>query len=222
MSNYFQENKYVVVKEMLSEDVVNIASQYALLDEICNFTSGDTQVPTAHSKYGDLLMESILMHIHPKMEYATGLTLIPTYSYYRVYRPGQDLKPHVDRESCEISTTICFNFNYQGLTDYTWPMFVETSEGPRPLPLEPGDSIIYRGCEVNHWRDKFEAPELSYHVQGFFHFVDANGPYTKFALDERPFIGAKRTKPLDRGDETTIVTPAIQETCSTKSYITRY
>ena len=39
------------------------------------------------------------------MQKETGLQLIPTYSYARIYKKGDILKRHKDRPSCEISTT---------------------------------------------------------------------------------------------------------------------
>ena len=57
---------------------------------------------------------------------------------------------------------------------------------------QPGDLIIYRGCEVEHWRDKFDANYGSYQVQAFFHYIDKNGPYyPKFKFDGRPSLGRK-------------------------------
>ena len=191
----FKENKYVGVKEMLTSDVVDIASRYALINELTQFSKESSdlhdaaQVPNAHSKYADPLMESILQYIQPSMEYATGLKLFPTYSYFRVYRPGQDLKPHIDRPACEISTTISFRRNYMQSDQEIWPIWVTSKDGRKAFHLDEGDALIYRGCEIEHWREMFEAPEGSYHIQGFFHFVDANGPNANEKLDGRLFIG---------------------------------
>jgi hypothetical protein len=51
-------------------------------------------------------METLLMKMLPIMKERTGLDLIPTYSYARVYEKGAILKRHKDRPSCEISTTL--------------------------------------------------------------------------------------------------------------------
>ena len=48
---------------------------------------------------------------------------------------------------------------------------------------------IYRGIELEHWREKFEAPEGSWHVQAFLHYVDANGPHSEWEYDKRISIG---------------------------------
>lgn len=211
----FKEDKYVAVKSMISEDIVDIGTRYALIDEMTRFSDeastqeGAAQVPGSHSKYADPLMESILQYIHPSMEYVTGLTLYPTYSYFRVYRPGMDLKPHTDRPACEISTTISFRYNYLGNKQQSWPIWVSGKNGPKPFSLEPGDAVVYRGCEIEHWREELDAPEGSYHIQGFFHFVDANGPYADERLDKRLFIGQPKSPDV----------PAVKTATLGKSYI---
>ncbi len=68
-------------------------------------------------------------------------------------------------------------------------MYVQSKDGPLGLGLEPGDAIVYRGCEIEHWREQLSAPEYSYHIQAFFHYVDANGPNADQQLDKRLFIG---------------------------------
>jgi hypothetical protein len=201
----FNEKKYQPIKEILSPDIVSLVTQYALLDEMTNYTAEGTneQVPGAHSRYADILMESLLMKLKSSIEFVTDKKLLPTYSYYRVYRPGHDLKPHTDRPACEYSVTVSFGQNYQNETGkYSWPMFVEGT----PVHLEPGDAIVYKGCEANHWREKFSAPEYSYHIQGFFHYVDENGPYASEVLDKRTFIGQPKT-------------PNLKQNIPNKSYI---
>jgi hypothetical protein len=148
-------------------------------------------VQNAHSVYSDTLMETMMHFLHPHLEKNTGLELCPTYTYYRVYRPGMILEKHTDRESCEISTTICFGFNYiHSDPDYRWGMYVGDD---KLIKQNPGDIIAYRGCEVEHWRKPFDAQEGSWQVQAFFHFVNKSGPfYPEFAYDKRPGIGFKQ------------------------------
>ena len=191
-SEKFKNDKYLKLEGLISVDLCRIATKYALLKEETEFSpeTANEQVANAHSVYSDTLMETILHFLLPHMEKNTGLSLCPTYTYYRVYRPGMDLKPHIDRESCEISTTVCLGFNYLGKnSDYRWGMYVH----PNNLILQnPGDLIIYRGCEISHWRDVFDAEYGSFQVQAFFHYIDKNGPFfPEFAYDKRPGIGWK-------------------------------
>jgi hypothetical protein len=57
----------------------------------------DIQVPGAYSIYGDLVMETMLINIIPNIKEKTGLDLVPTYSYARIYEKGHKLDRHKDR-----------------------------------------------------------------------------------------------------------------------------
>ena len=193
----FKNKGYTRVNGVLTKDIVDIVTQYALFDELQNLSpeknpaGNNAQVPDAHSKYADPLMETILLHVRTAVEKNTGLELSPTYSYFRVYRNGDELIPHKDRPACEISTTICFGFSYDD--SYNWPIYMEGES----VDLKPGDMVAYRGCDLKHWREKFMPKEKHYHVQGFFHYVDKNGPHADWKFDKRDNLGINK-KMLDR------------------------
>jgi hypothetical protein len=189
MSNpeLFKQQKYLDLKGLVPKDLCKIATKYALLKEEFEFspeTGVTAQVQNAHSVYSDTLMETMMHFLHPHLEKNTGLELCPTYTYYRVYRPGMILEKHTDRESCEISTTICFGFNYiHSDPDYRWGMYVGDD---KLIKQNPGDIIAYRGCEVEHWRLPYDGEEQT---QVFLHYVDAEGPHSNQHLDGRPMLG---------------------------------
>lgn len=178
----FQKKGYTVVKNVVSKELCDFVTQYALFNEMQDFTAGDEQTPAAHSKYADPAMETTLLQLQATIEESTKLELYPTYSYFRVYRNKDELKPHLDRPSCEISVTLCFNYNYQ---NYSWPIFMNGF----PVVLEPGDLVIYRGLDVKHWRLPLSVEEDVWHIQGFFHYVDVNGPHSEWKWDKRGSIG---------------------------------
>ena len=64
---------------------------------------------------------------------------------------------------------------------YNWPMYVENN----PINLNPGDILIYKGCEVEHWRDKFIGLN---HAQAFLHYNNIDGPFNN-KYDGREFLG---------------------------------
>ena len=144
----------------------------------------DKQIPNTYSHYADIVMETLLEKIKPVMEENTGLKVLPTYTYARIYKKGDILKRHKDRPSCEISTTI-------NLGGDSWPIYLEPSgekgkEGIK-VNLNPGDMLIYRGCELEHWREAFEGDNCG---QVFLHYNEANSPEgQKNIYDGRPFIG---------------------------------
>lgn len=190
----FKEKGYCIIKNAISQELRDFITQYALFDEMQDFAGNDQQVPDAHSKYSDPAMESMLLHLLPLMEENTGLKLYPTYSYYRVYRDGDSLEKHTDRNSCEISTTLCFNFSYDK-DEYQWPIYMDGYK----VVQNPGDMVIYRGIDLEHWREKFQSPNNdSWQVQGFFHFVDADGPNAGWKYDKRTSVGEIGPKEIAR------------------------
>ena len=144
----------------------------------------DQQVPETYSHYSDIAMETLLEKLVEPMSKETGLNLIPTYSYARIYKKGDVLKRHKDRYSCEVSMTM-------NLGGDPWPIYLEPSgetdkEGVK-IDLEPGDALIYRGCEVEHWREAFEGENCG---QVFLHYNDASGENAEEnRYDTRPFLG---------------------------------
>jgi len=207
--NMFGTAGYAIVKNIINNETAQLVAQYALFDLAQNYNltkAGDGQIPGTHFKYADPMMEALLLKLHSAIEHSTGLELFPTYSYYRVYKPGDILDKHIDRPSCEVSVTICIGFDYKDLNNtYHWPIYMNGT----PSILNVGDGAIYRGCDVDHWRDKFEVPEGSWQVQAFFHYVDANGPYAELKFDKRPSIGYRQP-----------AQPANQLPVSNKKYVT--
>ena len=111
------------------------------------------------------------------MEKHTGIKLSPTYSYARIYKEGDVLARHKDRYSCEISTTM-------NLGGDEWPIYLEPNI---KVTLKPGDMLMYRGCDLEHWREPFEGENCG---QVFLHYNDASGKDSeKNKYDGRPMIG---------------------------------
>jgi len=212
----FKTKKYQVIREALSKELANFIFNYMMLQrDAVDFMMknnklnpynpfigkrDDAQIPGAYSKYGDWVMETLLMFMIPIMKAKTGMDLVPTYSYTRLYEKGNILKRHKDRPSCEISTTL-------HLGGDEWPIFLDPSGqnfvvdeyknihkpgAPKGIQvdLKVGDMLIYSGCELEHWREPFEGTVCS---QVFLHYNHANGPYAKTNLfDKRPILGVTK------------------------------
>jgi hypothetical protein len=109
-------------------------------------------------------METLLENLLPLMEKNTGLKLNPNYSYARIYKKGDILKRHKDRFSCEISTTL--NLGGDPWTIYLEPSGKEGLKGIK-VDLKPGDMLVYRGNELEHWREEFKGENCA---QVFLHY----------------------------------------------------
>ena len=164
------QKKYKYVKNMLSPDMVEFLTSYSLK----NFTKGDSQAPLSsanHSRNSDIYGH-IIHYLLPIMEKETNLKLKPIYSYNRIYLGGSELTKHKDRPACEISASITLKYFYQD-ADYKWPLCM----GDIPIVIKTGDGVIYKGCEIPHWRPVFNQPKEYWHHQLFIHYVDLNGPF---------------------------------------------
>lgn len=176
----FDKKKYVHVQHMLDGPLLEVAYQYALMRARNNdMQDGDFQVENTPVAHGDRLMETLLEYLRPKVEQATGKSLLPTYSCFRVYKNGDDLARHTDREACEVSMTVTLGFK----ADKPWPIMVGNKIFSKSIDMQPGDAVIYKGCELAHWRKTFHG---EHHAQVFLHYVDANGPYTDWIYNKRP------------------------------------
>jgi hypothetical protein len=197
----FKKNNYKIVRNAISQELCYFLYKYVNLKKKVfdilsqtNYISKyddsygvhhDPQVPDAHyTHYADIAMENLLNLLRPIMEKHTKLKLVETYSYLRIYKKGNELKRHKDREACQISCTL-------NLGGDIWPIFVEPSgkinKKGKKIILYPGDLMIYKGFEIEHWREPFEGNSCS---QVFLHYNDVNSNYKeKYKFDQRPFIG---------------------------------
>ena len=214
----FKKNKYQIIRGAISKEVAEIAYRYLQISAEADYwmlnngvthasnkligNFNDPQVPNSYAKYSDRLMETLLVKTIDVMQKKTGLKLVPTYSYTRLYRKGNILQRHKDRPSCEISTTL-------NLGGDNWPIFIDPTGSNNVIDeyknihkpgapkgvkvdLKPGDMLIYSGCELEHWREPFEGDLCG---QVFLHYNHADGRFAKSNLyDKRPMLGIVKTR----------------------------
>ena len=211
----FKKNKYAVIKKAIDKDLaIFIANYFAMKKQVYNtcinaryispyekmlgyYESEHEQIPNTYSCYADIAMETLLLKCQPIMEKTTGLKLSPAYTYARLYKKGDFLERHKDRFSCEISATM-------NLGGDEWPIYLSPHENvgyvnSKPgvtfasnakgvkVDLKPGDMLVYRGCELEHWREKFKGKECT---QVFLHYNNrkTQGAITNM-FDKRPHLG---------------------------------
>lgn len=148
---------------------------------------GDEQVYGSYTYYNLAEVNIILGVLLPRISKETNKNLFPTYSYCRIYNNGDELKKHRDRKACEWSVTI--NLSQSD----PWPIYIENSV----FDIQPGDGVIYKGCDVTHWREPFKGTE---YIQIFLHYVDTDGPFNDQILDfhtnskQKPELDLRITK----------------------------
>jgi len=204
--NAFDLKKYVHLQGFLNKD--NCAQLVTELHKLVDAgnTRKDEQCPLSQAIHGAPVFDSLLEQLVPNFEQASGKRLYPTYAYARLYAPGDELKIHTDRPSCEISATLTLGFEGD-----VWPIwmadYVEENQGREvtvqdgdkkwianeaEIKMDVGDAVLYRGMDKVHWRGPYK--EGKWQAQVFLHYVDADGPHAEWKYDKRPKL-SHHTKP---------------------------
>jgi len=209
----FKKNKYTVIRQAISKDLATFIANYFSMQKqvydtcrknkyispyetiIGHYEGKDEQIPNTYCQYSNIAMETLMLKCQPKMEEITGLKLYPAYTYARIYKKGDELKRHKDRFSCEISTTM-------NLGGDDWPIYLDPTNTDIPDPnkkyipvgnkgvkinLKQGDMLVYSGCLLEHWRNKFKGKEC---IQAFLHYNNRKTPGAKDNMfDKRQHLG---------------------------------
>ena len=213
-NEFFDRNGYLIIKNLC--DPKKLFHPVPELRGQLNYRSKDLN-DFKHIEVEGQVEGSIARYWHPQyrdvhtkirliLEQAIGRKLYNTYYYDRFYFPGQALTIHADRPACEISVSVHVSTNLKE----NWPIWIKTpdtfadnskmnlvSKGEnRSVDLEPGDGMVYKGCERPHWRDpmpglletsieraKGNSDHSLYYHQIFFHYVLQDGQRAHYAWD---------------------------------------
>ena len=213
----FEKNGYLFMKDLwdpkeLYSPVPKETGQYTYWgkkEDQFNRAPVEAQVEGSTSRYWHPQYRAIHSGIRQKLEKAIGCKLFNTYYYDRFYFPGQELSKHADRDACEISVTVHIGTNLPE-PQSKWPICIKTPDTytdedkteilvpgeERSVVLEPGDGMVYKGCERPHWRDPMPVPRRRkrdiilrrpetewYYHQIFFHYVLQDGMRAHCAWD---------------------------------------
>jgi hypothetical protein len=186
----FARQHYAVVRSIVAEPLLGFLWRHVLQ----RVAQGDLpisgeQVPGTPAGYGDLVMEHLLERLRPEAQDICALSLFPTYSMVRLYKHGDVLPPHQDRPSCEVS----FSLNMGQEPAEPWPLWIRGATGPAAVVLQPGDAVLYRGIECEHWRDRYDGVRLA---QVFLHYVDQHGPHASWRYDKRDGLALTHLLPI--------------------------
>ena len=209
----FKKKGYVHLKDFLHKD-----SCKELADELKklvseNKTVKDLQCPKSQAIHGTVTFDKLLEDLTSNFEQASGLKLFPTYSYARFYNSqDEELKVHRDRPACEISATLTLDFEGD-----VWPIYMgahEDKSNATEIKMKIGDAVMYRGCDIYHWRESYK--EGKWQAQVFLHYVDQNGPHAEWKYDKRESLGlsktiCEQTNQVDRFDDCYLVRDAVSE-----------
>jgi|TARA_R110002096_G_scaffold351740_2_gene544757 hypothetical protein len=162
--------KYQIMRGLIPSDSAHILCSNMMCEVLQNNVKRGKGFPSAeHEKTLNIRENDSLFLLHSlltsKVEEVTGnVKLYPTYYYARTYLKDSDMFAHKDRPPCQNSLTMNLG------QSHNYPFFIEYEDGKyEEINLKPGDAVIYKGCEWNHYRPVFEG---DWYTQVFLHWVD--------------------------------------------------
>jgi hypothetical protein len=182
----------------MNRDIIILRN--AVPPEICKFTAIEYEIfeeayralypgqdpsdmcRNSFARYAPLPFETLSVYLQPLIEKEVGMNLYPTYSYARIYYNGSELSKHKDRQSSEITVSVCIE---KDTTE--WPLFIQNeNEKTYSVNLSQGDLVIYSGKKHLHWREPFPGTKQ---IQAFLQYVDSQGESQHLKYDTRPALG---------------------------------
>ena len=200
---FFKDYGYVYIPNMIANPeqiycpvpLTRGTLNYGSVDKFVH-ESVEKQVEGSLSRYNYPPFKKLHSLVKNEVENILDMRLYPTYYYDRFYFVNQKLERHTDRPACEISVTLQISTN----KEEPWDIWFNTYKKENVnILMNNGDSCIYRGCDLPHWRhpleskyNKFEnfyrklkkLDDDTYHHQVFFHYVNADGPCLQYAFDQ--------------------------------------
>jgi hypothetical protein len=161
------QNNYLYVPSFVKQDeAIKLSKEFK--EHCIKFNlQGDPQAQNSHSMYNFMPFVRLLVGRVSQVSELLGEEVLPTYTYARVYKNDSELLRHRDRPACEISLTLNLS------KDTDWPIYFQRPDkSETSVELEPGDAVMYLGCQADHWRNKFEGQEC---IQLFLHYVRSYG-----------------------------------------------
>ena len=175
MNNQLEKNCHQIVRGFMNEDrASSLYKDFMKFNHLYRL-AGDSQVPRSSALYNYLPAIEVLTHSTQKISEIVKESLLPAYSYSRIYKNKAELKRHIDRNSCEVSVTLHLG------GDMPWDIWIQPpKQEARPVSLQPGDAMIYLGVKAPHWRKPYEG---NHYAQFFLHYVRTYGNLADYFFD---------------------------------------
>ncbi|HMD32573.1 MAG TPA: hypothetical protein VKG84_11740, partial [Candidatus Acidoferrales bacterium] len=136
------------------------------------FPLGDDQSKLRHFAHNEPVARFFHHQLAGAISRIAGEPVKPSYVYFASYQGGAELEKHTDRAQCEFSITFCLDFTPEPVSTTDWPIHLSTPEGTVTVYQAIGDALLYRGCEVPHYRKQLRGDATSSSL--FLHYVPAD------------------------------------------------
>lgn len=179
MNQQLLDNNYLSIPNFISVSEANELAEWMFRQEKLNELQEDPRHDIGlygKAVYNGIPFVNLLVKKVLEVSKLCGEDVLPTYAYSIIYKERSKLIRHTDRDACEISLSV----NLQK-SESPWPLWIQKPNKEEvSFNLEPGDAVLYLGCEADHWRDELKSGSL---VQVFLHYVLTNGSRSKAFFD---------------------------------------
>jgi len=189
VEQHFAKHGWAYVPNLVDKYECEMLTNHLHLMNDAGKMKADRHCPLSTGMYGDPVLDNFLELNRSKISKLVNISLLPTYTFARLYKTKETLFIHKDRPSCEISATITLGHDENSKI---WPFFFSKINGFEDVHrqvIEVGGAVLYRGMDLWHWRQEYRG---KWQAQVFLHYVDANGPNADQAYDGREKLGSRK------------------------------
>lgn len=178
MNAQLEQNNFLFVPGFISQEQAQALQKQFYKLEVSGEYIKDHQAPNSPAIYNFKPFLELLCQKTSEVGMLIEESVLPTYTYARIYKNGEVLIRHRDRAACEISLTVHIG------GDLDWDIGIQKPNGEEvTLNLNIGDALLYLGCTADHWRDKPFSGQN--YAQVFLHYVRSNGPNAWAYFDKK-------------------------------------
>jgi len=133
----------------------------ALVAEGYTTYGGEGGEPNRWVLHNDPLSRAMHPGLVPLVSSIAGEPLKPSFSYLLVYLAGASLERHRDRAQCAVTAIVQVDFDPEPQGATPWPLRFVGRSDTVDITLALGDLVVFRGTEIDHYRDPFTCGRLS-------------------------------------------------------------
>lgn len=173
----FREEGYAPHRDLIHPfNLAALRRYYRYAIRCGNLRLGDEQSSRRYVSHNESVARFFHHQIAPAVSAIVGEAVKPSYVYLASYLSGAELKKHTDRRQCEFTVSLCVDFSPEPKLATSWPLRLDTPEGPVTVYQALGDGLVYRGTKLPHYRSVLAEGHTSTSI--FFHYVpeDFLGP----------------------------------------------
>jgi hypothetical protein len=173
---HFVSNDYVNIAGLMHPQQLRALAGY-YREVVSSFPAiGDSQCSLRYGLHNESLSRFVHVQFAPLVETLVDRPVVPSYTYLASYRGGAALERHTDREQCEITAGLLLDYEPSESGRSQWPLFLETPRGERAIFQEIGDTVVFRGRILPHWRDSLPDGHRSETLLLHYVFREFTGP----------------------------------------------